>query len=448
MRLAFPVACLVVAGCATGGGIERRMTGDAGPSDASGAMDAFPRDDAGPGVDAYAGDPCSPGATRFCTTPCDTQGISSCEASGFFGPCVPPVEDCNAMDDDCDGMVDESIAARMCSSACGGGTEQCVSGHWTGCTATTPGTETCNAMDDYCDGMIDDGLTRACSSACGSGIETCRAGAYVGCTAAAPRAETCNAMDDDCDGMIDESLTRSCANACGAPGTETCTGATYVGCTAPSVPVEICNGADDDCDGSTDEDLQVAIYGSAPTSQVVSYQTSCTGPGGAIDVCLTAAKRWCVSRAGCSVGGAGLLAGDASVVRVACFGDHASERTVSFATLASLYSPSFTEAMAGSHVASSYANRWCQAQGFAAGVGPVEHSAGTMVVDCLAADQAMVVSIPTADLGAAAGCNPVVSPDAFACNVASDLVCQMRGFRAGFGPVEWNTTDAAVVCFR
>lgn len=432
-------------GCALGGGIERRTTGDGGGSDAEVAtMDGGATDDAG------TGDPCAPSDTRFCTTTCGTNGIASCDASGFFGPCVPPIEDCNAADDDCDGLVDETIAPRTCSSACGGGSEQCVSGHWMGCTAVTPGTETCNAMDDDCDSRIDEGITRACSSACGSGTETCSAGAYVGCTAPSPRTETCNGADDDCDGMTDELLTRACANACGAGGTETCTGGAYVGCTAPAVPVETCNGLDDDCDGHTDESLQVAIYPSASTSAVRAQQPGCTGPGGGLDVCLTAAKRWCVSQAGCATGGAGLLSGDASTVRVACFGDHASERTVTFAMLDALYGGGtgwFSESMASSRVASSYANRWCRSQGFAAGVGPIEHSAGTMYVDCLAADQAMEEHVATLDLELMS-CDPVVDPNTFSCNVAADMLCRTMGYRAGWGPVEWNDTDSDVVCFR
>ena len=279
------------------------------------------------------------------------------------------------------------------------------------------------------------------------GMETCASGAWVGCTARQPIAEGCNGIDDDCDTSIDEGLTRSCANACGTSGTQTCASGTYTLCTAPAPPVETCNGIDDDCDGTTDEDLQVTIYDGTPTSMVTSFQSACVGPGGGLDVCLTAAKRWCVNR-GCSIGGAGLLMGDASTVRVACFGNHGSERSVTFATLAAAYgNPSFDETMASSRVAAAYANRWCGSQGFAAGVGPVEHASGMMVVECLAADQASYVAIQTSELNALS-CDPVTAPDTFACNVAADRVCRNHGFRAGWGPVEWNATDAGVVCFR
>ena len=406
-----------------------------------------PMVDAGPLADAYAGDPCAPSDTRFCTTTCSTRGVSSCAATGFFGPCVPPNEDCNAMDDDCDGMTDEAIAPRACSSACGGGSEHCASGHWMGCSASTPMNEVCNAMDDDCDSRVDEGLTRGCSTVCGMGTETCSAGAYIGCTASSPRAETCNGLDDDCDGMTDEMLTRACMNACRASGTETCTSGAYMSCSAPAVPVEICNGVDDDCDSQIDEGLQVAIYDGVVTGQVTAFQPACTGPGGGLDVCLTAAKRWCANR-GCAIGGAGLLEGAGGVVRVACVGNHAMERLVSFATVASDLGVAFDESMAGMRVAVAYSNRWCTRQGFAAGLGPVEHSGGMLYIECLAADQASVERVGTLEMILASSCDPTVDPESFNCNIASDMVCRSHGFRAGWGPVEWNDIDTYVVCFH
>jgi hypothetical protein len=309
-----------------------------------------------------------------------------------------------------------------------------------------PMMETCNGVDDDCDHMVDEGLTRACASQCGAGTETCNAGAWIGCTARQPSTETCNAIDDDCDSAVDEGVMRSCANACGTAGSQTCSSGTFSACTAPPPPVETCNGIDDDCDGTIDEDLQVAIYDGVSTSMVDSFQAACTGPGGALDVCLTAAKRWCANR-GCAFGGAGLLEGDANTVRVACFGNHGAERMVSFADLAAAYNPSFDESMASSRVASSYVNRWCQTQGFAAGVGPVEHANGNMWVDCLAADQATYTAVNTSELNAL-GCDPISDPNAFACNVAADMVCQAHAFRAGWGPVEWNTSMSGLVCLR
>jgi hypothetical protein len=439
MRAWFALMLVMLAGCASAG-VDRRG-GDGGSSPDAGATADASNDD------ASTSEPCGPGATRFCTTACGTMGIASC-VGGFFGACAPPNEDCNGADDDCDGTTDEDLNARMCSSACGGGTEQCTTGHWSGCSASMPGTETCNGMDDDCDSRIDESLTRACTTACGMGTETCMAGTYVGCTARTPAMEACNGMDDDCDSRVDESLTRSCTNACGTAGSERCATGAWVGCTAPTPPAETCNMLDDDCDGTVDEDLQVVVHTTVAMSDVRAYQMACPGIGGGLDTCLTASKRWCAAQ-GCAIGGAGFLDGTSSTVRVACFGNHASEHMVTFAELASTYAhPEYTEAMAGTRLTYSLVNRWCRDHGFEAGVGPVEHASGAMWIDCLASDQAMYVSLPTSELMSVGGCNPLTSPDDFGCSASSNAACLARGMHGGWGPVEWNTTDSAVVCFR
>jgi hypothetical protein len=462
VRRALTVSLLSFAlgACASGGGIDMRRTGDGGPMDAF-AVDGGPLADTGPrdapsidapGADANA-DPCGAGDTRFCVASCGTMGTSSCVA-GFFGPCTPPAEDCNNADDDCDGAVDEDIAARMCSSSCGGGLERCMTGRWMGCSAVSPMAEVCNNADEDCDSRVDEMLTRGCSTACGMGTETCSAGTYIGCTAASPRAETCNGADDDCDTRTDESLTRTCMNACGTAGSETCSGGAYGACSAPAVPTETCNGVDDDCNGMVDDGLQLRIFDSVAITGAgnpLTYQPACTGPGGGIDVCLTAAKRWCGARPGsCSVGGAGFLQGTPSGVRIACFGNHAVERAIPWADFAGpgYDHPELNESMAGSRVVVAMTNRWCRNHGFEAGVGPTEHNATEMYAYCLPADMAASVNVATLDLILAASCDPTVYPDDFDCNAASDTVCRDRGYRGGWGPVEWNDIDSQVVCFR
>jgi MYXO-CTERM domain-containing protein len=64
--------------------------------------------------------------------------------------------------------------------------------------------EQCDGMDNDCDGQVDEGVTRACSTACGSGTEKCQAGGWVGCDAEQPKPETCDGDDNDCDGDVDE----------------------------------------------------------------------------------------------------------------------------------------------------------------------------------------------------------------------------------------------------
>jgi MYXO-CTERM domain-containing protein len=122
-------------------------------------------------------------------------------------------EICDGLDNDCDGQVDEDLA-RNCATACGGGTEQCVNGTWTGCNAPQPSTEICDGKDNDCDGTVDNGCgctpgtTRACGTdvgACVKGTQTCDAhGEWSECVGlTSPMAETCNGVDDDCDGEID-----------------------------------------------------------------------------------------------------------------------------------------------------------------------------------------------------------------------------------------------------
>ena len=184
----------------------------------------------------------------------DGDGAVAMDDCDEGDPSIHPgaVEDCNTVDDDCDAAVDEAIAPRACSSACGGGTESCEGGAWTGCDAVMPTVETCDGMDEDCDSRVDEGLTRGCSTACGSGTEMCVTGAWTTCTAPSPSPETCNGVDDDCDGVTDDGLTRSCSTACGS-GSEICSAGVWGTCSAPPVVTETCNLVDDDCDGRCDD---------------------------------------------------------------------------------------------------------------------------------------------------------------------------------------------------
>ena len=219
-------------------------------------------------------DDCDGMTDEMITRPCGTDvgacmpGTETCTA-GVWGACtggvVPAMETCNNIDDDCDGMTDETVT-RACGTdvgACVAGTETCTAGFWGACTGgVVPTTETCNNVDDDCDGMTDEMITRSCGSstgACMPGTETCTAGFWGACTGGVvPAMETCNNIDDDCNGMIDDMVTRSCGSSVGAcvPGTETCAAGVWGACTGGVVPVmETCNNLDDDCDGMTDEML-------------------------------------------------------------------------------------------------------------------------------------------------------------------------------------------------
>lgn len=435
------------AGCAQGG-IDRRRGPDALDGEDGGVARTDSGSSDGGSFDAAGADvpiECGSKEMRPCSASCGSTGLQRCAAGRWLG-CEPPVEDCNAADDDCDGSIDERIAPRACSAGCGGGSESCASGAWSGCTATDPMPETCNALDDDCDSRVDELLSRACSTACGMGTEACTLGAFTGCTAPAPRAEICNGVDEDCDGAIDDGVTRACSSACGS-GIETCASGAFGGCTAPAVPAETCNGLDDDCDGTIDDGFRVVAHPAAPQSELTTAQAACAGPGSGLDVCLTAAHRWCGGR-GCTSTGVGILGSGPGTARVVCLASAAATVVATTFTEVSIgASTTIDGSNASSRVALSAANRYCRRTGYEGGFGPVEHSSPDFYVSCVSAPYASYRPIPTADLRAR-GCDPVITAEPVACATASDQVCRDAGFEGGWGPVEWNDTDSAVVCVR
>ncbi len=184
------------------------------------------------------------------------------------GQCgADPIERCNGIDDDCDGAVDEGsfnacgtcgpAPAEVCNDRdddCDGETDEGVLNPGGGCGPVPD--ETCNGIDDDFDQEVDEGALNACG-ACGL----------------VPR-EECNTVDDDCDGLTDEGLLNDCG-ACGAPPEEVCDFEDndcdgVVDEDGPArdlrnrcglcgdVPVEVCNGRDDDCDGGVDEGVRNA----------------------------------------------------------------------------------------------------------------------------------------------------------------------------------------------
>jgi hypothetical protein len=146
--------------------------------------------------------------------------------SGCEGAVGPGTETCDgSLDEDCDGTTDEgcsctSGATRSCGTdagACVAGTQVCsTAGAWSPCTGSVgPAPEECNLVDDDCDGTTDEGCdcvtgtTRTCGTdvgECVAGLETCDGtghwGPCLGSTPAIP--EVCDGRDNDCDGATDE----------------------------------------------------------------------------------------------------------------------------------------------------------------------------------------------------------------------------------------------------
>lgn len=203
-------------------------------------------DDCDGKVDNGIGCECVPGKMRDCYSGAkDTQGVGACkagrqtcEAPGKWGACkgevLPVKESClptagQALDEDCDGDVDEGCdclpgQSSSCFSGtlavagvgpCRKGTQTCTpEGKQGTCVGEVlPGKETCNNIDDDCNGKIDDNLDpasfgtpcqdRSQQGACVDGVSVCDRGKQV-CQPGKPSIERCNGIDDDCNGTIDD----------------------------------------------------------------------------------------------------------------------------------------------------------------------------------------------------------------------------------------------------
>jgi hypothetical protein len=217
-------------------------------------------------------------------TSCGTSGIVTCLNGEEKNTCrvgTPASNDpnCDGVDDDCDGNIDEDYRTTMVTCGQGvcqrSGNRSCIQGREVNiCTPAMPMIgeidQNCNLTDDDCDSRIDEGY-QASSIRCGLGIcsklglRTCENGIVSDqCQPNLPNPndtdDNCNLVDDDCDGKTDESYmsqTISCGvGACQANGITVCVNGSVQNYCNPNPSAtndSTCNLIDDDCDGRTDE---------------------------------------------------------------------------------------------------------------------------------------------------------------------------------------------------
>ncbi len=236
-----------------------------------------------------------------------TNALGTCEGSRACGPdglsacsvTAAAAETCNGLDDDCDGAVDEDLAAEPCPvepgrcgglAVCRGGERVCVGG--------APSAEVCNGLDDDCDGQVDEGFpdldgdsSRDCidDDADGDTWPTAVDCAPLDAARHPGAVERCNGVDDDCNFLTDEADAAGCspylrdADADGYGGAEAvarclCGPDTSSGYSAPAASgadcddlapgvnpgaAEVCDGVDNDCDTQPDEGVQSPCGGCA-----------------------------------------------------------------------------------------------------------------------------------------------------------------------------------------
>ncbi len=278
-------------------------------------------------------------------------GTQQCDGAGTWLACggqtLPAAETCNTSDDDCDGNIDNGLitdadgdGSRACGT-CGApaaGACDCNDAN----AQVKPGrAEVCNAIDDNCNGTVDEGsgpggkLSQNCYSGPGGtqGVGVCTAGTQV-CNATVPgtasfgacmgevtpSAETCDAKDNNCDGTVDNGFD---ADGDGFFSCALCNNAPNCDCndndpTIKPGAVELCDTIDQNCNGRLD-DVPARRCFAGPFVTPDTYTGTCPGPQcNPKGVCMAGTQTCSAQGAWGSCAGATLPANDPAGAELLC----------------------------------------------------------------------------------------------------------------------------------